>query len=122
MPQETWDISRDSAQSERTGPWLKLKVAISASEPSLGEDVQKSNRRGAAVDAFLLECNRRLAAGSNVRRKHIWLAAGHANARQFQYWQRGSDKATEEDARNFRRILSMPPGEFLALLKKKSIL
>ena len=73
------------------------------------------------VDDFLLQCNLESAAGCKVLRKHIWLAVGHAQARQFQYWQERNDRATEEDDRSFRRILRMPPPEFLALLKKKGI-
>lgn len=73
------------------------------------------------VDDFLLQCNLESAAGRKVLRKHIWLAVGHTHARQFQYWQERNDKATEEDDRSFRRILRMPPPEFIALLKKKGI-
>jgi hypothetical protein len=73
------------------------------------------------VDDFLVQCNRESALGFKVIRKHIWRAAGHAHARQFQYWQAGSDKATDEDHRTFRRILCMPPSEFIALLKNKGI-
>ena len=50
------------------------------------------------------------------------LASGHSSARQFQYWQEQSDKATAADDRTFRRILGMPPAEFIALLKTKRIL
>jgi hypothetical protein len=53
--------------------------------------------------------------------KRIWHAVGHKRARQFQYWQEGSDKATDVDDRSFRRILDMPPAEFIALLKRKGI-
>ena len=95
-------------------------VAVPAPELPVPAAAQQVSRR-AAVDAFLLECNKQSAAGSKVGRKHISLAAGHANARQFQYWQSGSDKATDEDNRNFLRIINMPPAEFLALLKKKVI-
>ena len=77
--------------------------------------------RRAGVEAFLAECNEKLDAGSKVVKKHLWLAAGHTHSRQFHYWQSGSDEATAEDDRNFRRILSMPPAEFLALLQKKGI-
>jgi len=39
----------------------------------------------------------------------------------FQYWQQRSDQATERDDMNFRRILSLLPVDFVALLKKKGI-
>ncbi|HEX4772185.1 MAG TPA: hypothetical protein VH351_15220 [Bryobacteraceae bacterium] len=80
--------------------------------------------RLAQVDAFLVACNHcpELPLGSKVFKRHIWRAAGHTHPRQFQYWQSGREEATEEDDRNFRRIISMPPGEFLAHLQKKGIL
>jgi hypothetical protein len=77
--------------------------------------------RSAIVDAFLLQCNRESPAGFKVIRKHIWQAAGHVHPRQFQYWQKESDKATDEDDRNFSRILHMTPTQFIALLDKKGI-
>jgi hypothetical protein len=77
--------------------------------------------RSRLVDDFLQRCNRESHTGFKLRRKHVWLAAGHGHARQFQYWQERSDKATAGDVRNFRRILRMPTAEFIALLKKKGI-
>jgi hypothetical protein len=75
--------------------------------------------RSRLVDDFLQRCNRE--SPIKLRRKHVWLAAGHGHARQFQYWQERSDKATAGDVRNFRRILRMTTAEFTALLKKKGI-
>ena len=92
--------------------------AISTTELPVRIAAQERDRR-AAVEAFLLDCNKLSERGSKVARKHIWQAAGHS--RQFEYWQSGSDKATEEDDRNFRRLLSMSPADFLALLQKKGI-
>ena len=91
------------------------EVAISTAELPVRKAAQRGDRR-AAVEAFVVECNKLLNAGSKVVKRHIWQAAGHTDRRQFQYWQSGSDKATEEDDRNFRRILSMSPADFLALL------
>ena len=73
------------------------------------------------VDTFLTQCNREAGAGFKVTRKHIWLVVGHKRPRQFQYWQERSGKTTEEDERNFRRILSMLPGEFIGLLTTRGI-
>jgi hypothetical protein len=74
----------------------------------------------AAVDAFILKCEQ--AISPKVNRKHIWRAAGHTTARQFQFWQASDPKATVQDAQNFRRILAMNPTDFEALLKKKCII
>jgi len=61
--------------------------------------------RPSAVDFFLLQCNQNSTAVLRILRKHIWLAAGHKCARQFQYWQGTS-----------------APAEFIALLRKKGLL
>ncbi|MFN0171530.1 MAG: hypothetical protein ACKV22_34365 [Bryobacteraceae bacterium] len=81
--------------------------------------------RRARVDAFLARCNRQpieTDGQAKIIRKHIWRAVGHDTSRQFEYWQKSSSKATTQDNRNFERILAMGPVEFIALLKKKSIL
>jgi hypothetical protein len=111
-----------AAQSEWTRSTLSKAedAATPAPEPTVAT-TEHDGDRSALVDAFLGRCNRESASGFKVIRKHIWLAAGHGHARQFQYWQERSEKATEEDNRNFRRILGMPAAEFIALLKKKGI-
>jgi hypothetical protein len=122
-PEGGAEMSRDSVGRDMSGnasPQVADVAAPAPELPVLGAAHQISRR--AAVDAFLLECNKQSAAGSKVVKKHIWLAAGHTRPRQFQYWQSGSDEATDQDDRNFRRFISMPPGEFLGLLKKKGIL
>jgi hypothetical protein len=116
------------AKISRSPEWLRYIQALqhlllrpvgSAGAP---ENSAQGERRRELVTDFLLRCNRESAAGVKVIRKHIWLAAGHAHARQFQYWQAGSEKTTDEDDRTFHRILCTPPSEFIALLKKKGIL
>jgi hypothetical protein len=89
--------------------------------PGVATTVDKSDR-SKMVDDFILECNWGSDAGLKVMRKHISRALGHATPRQFQYSQRRSDKATPEDNRNFCRVLSMRPVEFVALLREKGIL
>ena len=79
----------------------------------------KMDRR-AAVDSFLSSCEQETQL--KVRKKYIWLAAGHKTARQFQYWQAGNNRATRQDDQNFRRILAMNPSDFLSLLKNKRII
>jgi hypothetical protein len=72
------------------------------------------------VEAFLLKCNAQPSV--KIIEKHIWRAVGHTTARQFQYWKVHDRRATQADNRNFTRILSMQPSEFVALLKAKQIL
>jgi hypothetical protein len=75
------------------------------------------------VDAFLARCNQ--ASTVRIVRADIWRSVGHRHARQFQYWQAGNDRpagttrgATKQDDRNFHRILTMRPEEFVAQLRK----
>ena len=94
-------------------------------EPATPAAVADGNEQldlSAIVDTFLERCNQEPDLDEKIIRKHIWRAVGHKHARQFQYWQSGSDKATDEDDRNFRRILSMEPRDFIALLKQKHLL
>jgi hypothetical protein len=72
------------------------------------------------VDTFLLQCTRETKL--KAMRKHIWQAVGHRTARQFQFWQASSPKATASDDSNFSRILRMNPTEFEILLKNKGII
>jgi hypothetical protein len=92
--------------------------------PEAGAAVNASDGKGtdrrAAVDAFILKCNQETAL--KVTRKHIWRAAQHKTARQFQYWQASDPKATTQDDQSFRRILVMSTKEFIALLKKKNVI
>jgi hypothetical protein len=92
-------------------PALKQTVAEPQGEPD----------RSAMVDNFLGQCNAETNVGFKVIRKHLWQAAGHARARQFERWQKGSDKASAPDDRTFLRLLNMTPAEFVALVKKKGI-
>ena len=116
---ETGTITRDPAQRKRIGGTLSAEEDKMPAQEFTGAATDQM--RSALVEAFLLECNRESARGFKVIRRHIWQAAGHTHARQFQYWQEQSEKATAEDDRNFRRILSMSPAEFIELLKKKGI-
>jgi hypothetical protein len=82
--------------------------------------------RRAIVEAFLL--NSKQETPLKVTKTHIWRAVGHKSPRQFQYWQAGQDRlpgksggATQEDNKNFSRILAMEVGDLVALLKKKGI-
>ena len=116
------DPSEDSA-SEKSADHSILPPNGQECGPSDGENKNaKSMTPTAEVEAFLLHCDQSGVAGIKLIKKHIWLAAGHHNPRQFQYWQAGSDRATAQDDRNFRRILAMNPGDFVGLLKQKHII
>ena len=90
--------------------------------PVTGSIDKPGERRALIVDAFLQRCNERVDGGTKVIRKHIWGAIGHQQPRQFQYWQADDVQATEEDDQNFRRILSMEPSDFIAILKQKKLI
>jgi hypothetical protein len=74
------------------------------------------------VDEFLVRCNNLPGSGERILRKHIWMAAGHTKPRQFQYWQTRDAQATDGDEKNFGRILSMQPADFVSLLRQKDLL
>jgi len=76
--------------------------------------------RRAEIASFLEACQRE----SKVKlfKHHLWRSVGHTNRRQFEYWQAESDKATDEDDRNFRRILGMTPQAFLDLLRRLKLI
>jgi hypothetical protein len=73
----------------------------------------------ADVELFISKCQEETSV--RITRRHIWSAVGHKTPRQFQYWQASSSKATAQDHQNFRRILTMSPTDFEALLKRKNI-
>lgn len=111
----------EAAERKRAGetggnPAMKEPGPPSVTDSNNPEDL------AALVSNFLQQCNEVVSVGDKVIRKHIWQSVGHSRARQFQYWQERSDKATDEDDRNFRRVLTMSPAEFISILRKKSIL
>lgn len=79
----------------------------------------KALRRG-QVEIFLEQCNK--ISTKRIYKNHIWKSVGHKSARQFEYWQECSDKATAEDQRNFSRTLTAAPATFLAILKKQQLI
>jgi hypothetical protein len=96
-------------------PTTEAVKPIAVEQPVNGGDGTR-----ATVNTFILKCQQELSL--KVNRKHIWRAAGHTTARQFQFWQASDPKATAQDDQNFRRILAMNPTDFQALLKKKNII
>jgi hypothetical protein len=101
-------------------PSLDLTEDESSKFSSTATAKKNDCARRAQVDDFLLRCNQK--SGHRVRRRHIWLAAGHSKGRQFEYWQACDSHATGEDERNFGRILKTEPVAFIALLKQKQLL
>ena len=73
------------------------------------------------VDDFLERCNREHQGSGKLLRKDIWTLARHKTPRQFQYWQRGDQKASLADNVIFERILKMTPRDFInAVVRKRS--
>jgi len=91
-----------------------------ASEESSKEKSPEAGTRRSKVEEFLRSCNAH--SKIRIRRRHIWLLAGHTKGRQFEFWQADSDKATDADERNFRRILGLAPAAFIAQLQNKGII
>jgi hypothetical protein len=111
-------VDRDTANS-----YFRDAIAVPCSKRPASQVPPPSidiDRRG-FVDEFLRKCNSARPPRRLIR-QHIWRAAGHKRARQFQYWQNSDPKATKSDDINFRRILRMKPGDFIALLMKQNIL
>jgi hypothetical protein len=113
------EVAEAQEAPQSKGSALSLCEGVAPIPQELATDNKADRHR--MVDDFLAACNREADADSKVTRKDIWRAAGHKHARQFQYWQQRSDQATERDDMNFRRIISLLPVDFVALLKKKGI-
>ncbi len=71
-------------------------------------------KRKKLVKDFLHHSNRELP--FKVLKKHIYLAAKHKTARQFQYWQSCDKRTTAEDEASFPRILKLSPSQFHSVL------
>jgi hypothetical protein len=118
MKLETECLARESS----SGPTIDENTAIDAitstrSELPSSQDNSVDGRQ--QVERFIQKCR---ATDPRISRKHIWQAVGHKQPKQFQRWQRGDDKTTAADKRNFSRILSMAPSKFIELLKSMKIL
>lgn len=108
--------------TEQAGPEPESpSMPPAASGPSAGDD-----ERATLVDDFLDRCNQEPNRPRKITKTHIWKFVGHSQPRQFQYWQaghkciRGGTRGfTDEDERNFRRVLTMEPAVFIEQLEKK---
>jgi hypothetical protein len=114
---------------ERTRHWVtkgyECIANIEDTRPPVGSAPMESKRvqdRRARVNAFLTRCNQEPNLGVKLIRKHIWQAVKHTHARQFHYWQSQHPKATEQNDRDFNRILAMDASNFVALLKKMTVI
>lgn len=108
-----------------TDEWRQFETELlTVAERQAGLDSSSPADQGvdrrAEVDAFLMKCEKE--SSMRITRTHIWQAAGHRTARQFQFWQNSDPKATTQDDQNFRRIVAMTADEFLDLLKKQKII
>ena len=81
-----------------------------------GRPAESSQDRRRLVDSFILRCLRET--GETVTRKMIWRSAGYHDATEFERWQRNDPRATKRAERNFARVLSMSPHDFVGNLKK----
>lgn len=80
-----------------------------------GDPVDRNNN-SVLVDNFIQLCL------DETTRKHIWRAAGYTQRSDFDRWQAADSRTTEAADRSFRRILTMPPRDFIALLKKQRLI
>jgi hypothetical protein len=87
-----------------------------------GPYLTTADYRRAQVDDFLRRCNLEPDLPCRIWRKHIWLSVSHRTARQFEYWQAASAKATPEDHKNFSRVLNQTPSDFIAQLVQLKLL
>jgi hypothetical protein len=80
---------------------------------AVGED------RRAMTNAFIEACLRET--GVRVTRTMIWRSLGYKYRSEFERWESNHPRATKKSAENFARVLSMPPRDFIGLLKKRSL-
>jgi hypothetical protein len=114
---------KEEAEWDRTS--AKHALGRDASTPEIEKDQKNSedckSLRLAQVATFLQACNK--ISRQRIYKRHLWRSAGHSKGRQFEYWQECNEKkATDEDRRNFNRILSMDPAKFIALLKQQKLI
>jgi hypothetical protein len=93
-----------AATGAKLEPWVSAPRAHSRG-PAL-----RANERMERVQRFLKACNDELP--FKVIKRHIWQAAKHKKARQFERWQAGDKASSRQDDVTFPRILSMSPKQF----------
>jgi hypothetical protein len=115
------------SQANQLGDLIPESAASSQSSESSRPQHHGVARKAASgtatrnrVDAFLDACNE--ISTKRIRRKHIWLAAGYKEAREFEYFQKEDRKATDTARRNFERILHYEPRKFIGILNEKGLL
>ena len=124
------------ARLERTAEWDQYRREFSAVEDKLLADLDQrasqlleasdetglETERSVMVREFLTRCNEEPGCPERIYKKHIWMAAGHTTARQFQHWQSSDGEATSENEKNFKRILALQTADFLILVRKMNLL
>ena len=97
------------------------RPVMPGAESSLLAPESTPQSRPDRVDDFLERCNRECQGSGKLQKKDIWTLAHHTTPRQFEYWQRGDQKTTSADEKNFERILEMTPRDFIeAVVRKRS--
>jgi hypothetical protein len=109
------------AVAGRKQDWLgqaveRMSTALSESTAKADSNNGSATNQRAAIDAFIAKMAQ---AGRKVTRKDIWMSASYTDRTEFLRFQRGDAKVTKSAVRNFRRILTMGPDEFIRLLEKK---
>jgi hypothetical protein len=107
-----------SASGSTTPQQSKPETAGGLAPASLWDGEDASGNK-AIVNDFICTCFRET--GVKVTRTMIWRAAGYRNRTEFERWQASHPKATPTANQNFRRLLSMAPTEFIAILTKHGI-
>lgn len=108
--------------TERQKRFEQAQISEAANQIQIPiQNTDRPRERKAQVEDFIASCNQ--ISSTRIYKKHIWLAAGHRNGRQFEYWQSCDEEETNDSDRQvFGRILSTPPREFLTLLIRKGLI
>lgn len=96
------------------------EIAPKKQSASTKIDNISSCERTTLVAEFLVASN--VISSTHLFKRHIWRAAGHTQARQFEYWQSRSSRTNTSDEQTFARIMSMTPREFVKLLIDRNII
>jgi hypothetical protein len=95
---------------------LTAMDAEAKASPSIIQNSKTTGRRD-AIDAFISKVAE---TGRKITRKDIWTVAGYKDSTEFQRYQRHDARTTASATSNFKRVLSMHPGDFIALLEKQT--
>jgi len=106
------------APSATTGTEVTRVDTKATALPNNIHNCKTTDRRN-AINAFILKV---ADAGRKITRKHIWIVAGYQDRTEFERYQRHDTRTTASATHAFGRVLSMNPGDFIALLDRKTAL